>query len=168
MANYLYNGVKLPDINAVYTPELQATHPYAEISLTKYNSGGYYLKLHQAPNWVDTADGKYWLGVGERLMYDLDGSEWVFWENGSGSNGSAMDFFLKETLWSNYNIMDISDNSVWLAASTPVPVTETDHNALIQGWIVGKRLAAMRGNAEPVDTTSVLGDAVLGMMILGE
>jgi hypothetical protein len=29
----------------------------------------------------------------------------------------------------------------------PVPVTETDHNARIMGWIVGKRLAAQRGRA---------------------
>ena len=28
-----------------------------------------------------------------------------------------------------------------------VPVTDTDHNALVQGWIVGKRLAAQGGKA---------------------
>lgn len=28
-----------------------------------------------------------------------------------------------------------------------VPVTETDHNALTMGWIVGKRLAAQKGKA---------------------
>ena len=63
-----------------------------------------------------------------------------------------------------------SEYRYWVqsVASEPSPVPETDYTAMIQGWIVGKRLAAMRGNAEPVDTTSVLGNAVLGMMILGE
>lgn len=31
MAYYLYNGVELPDIYSVYTPEVQKTHPYAYV-----------------------------------------------------------------------------------------------------------------------------------------
>ena len=42
------------------------------------------------------------------------------------------------------------------------------HTALVQGWLVGRRLAAMRKvNAEQNEKTSVLGNAVLGKMILG-
>lgn len=39
------------------------------------------------------------------------------------------------------------DSERTLAASDPVPVTETDPNARIMGWIAGKRLAAQRGKA---------------------
>lgn len=47
-----------------------------------------------------------------------------------------------------------------------VTVKAFDYQAFVQGWIVGKRLAAMRGR-QPDTGTSVLGRAVLGTMILG-
>jgi hypothetical protein len=63
--------------------------------------------------------------------------------------------------WANHDIL-YTDGSLKLAASNPfdaetgeeidvspiiVPVPVTDHNARIQGWIAGKRLAAQRGRA---------------------
>jgi hypothetical protein len=46
------------------------------------------------------------------------------------------------------NTVDETDQASTTETETAtVPVTETDHNALMQGWIVGKRLAAQRGKA---------------------
>jgi hypothetical protein len=42
------------------------------------------------------------------------------------------------------------------------------YNAMIQGWLVGKRLAAMRGQTQQVVDTARLGLATLGRMILGK
>lgn len=42
------------------------------------------------------------------------------------------------------------------------------YNAMIQGWLIGKRLAAMRGHAQQVVDTARLGLATLGRMILGK
>ena len=46
MANYLYNGIELPDIYTVYTPEIQKEYPFLYLTYAHIGSWySYYLNI---------------------------------------------------------------------------------------------------------------------------
>lgn len=152
--NYLYNGVELPDINRVWTDK--NAHPYAVIffyqkSLTD-TTPIYTLSLLNQPATVGVAN-RFISGGGSVTGYLIEGAEteWRFVFSSDVAAGDAIQFGGVLTAssrgWSNYNILK-SDGTLHLAASDPVPVSPPhDPNALLMGWLAGKRMAAMRGNA---------------------
>lgn len=174
MANYLYNGVELPEL-----PEWDKTaYPYVVIRFATspgvfddcYIIEAYPGKPITVENTILGATVEYikletassCLTVGS---IDVDGDAWevsqiVF--EGEGKYG------LKSIVWSNFDINHV-DGTLYLAASEPVPVPVYDHTAMVQGWIVGKRLAAMRKGkkpdepAEPVPFVSRDGDTIILM-----
>ena len=120
---YLYNGVQLPKL-----PQWDKTqYPYAYI----YQKGtfsiygdNYVLALTSLPlvrsglnvKNEDTAMLKY--------TYIIDQSEDVEWVDNGASIGSAnLAQSIANPIWANYDIMR-DDDSVYLAASEPVPVYE--------------------------------------------
>ncbi len=155
MANYLYNGVKLPAL-----PEWdKETYPYALITVDGLY-GWYILHVFKRftaykhhPSVVDTPQ---WFTLDENADCDSAGGylqafckkgydEWG--ELKSDLSDPTTDF-IPNIIWASVDIRDYN-NALYLSASdpVPVPVTDTDHNARIMGWIVGKRLAAQRGRA---------------------
>lgn len=127
---YLYNGVRLPDINASW--ELISTEfgvtvevaksiiPYATVIS---NSGEYRLFLFTKLPYVDGNDCKVPNEV-SIFVLDVNGNAWVF--TGSQNYDYGFDVVLgeKEVLvWTNTDILD-TGGSVYLAASDPVPVYE--------------------------------------------
>jgi hypothetical protein len=142
MANYIYNGVgPLPDIDAVWTNKEK--FPKAAIEL---RTTGFYALILSAAE-VETSEGLsadyYAPCVQYRYKVGTD-NEWTFLEE--LTDGKYHSLYSK-VKWANYDIYYGDGSGLFLAASEPVPVTDTDHNALVQGWIVGKRLAAQRGRA---------------------
>jgi hypothetical protein len=148
MANYLYNGVVLPAL-----PEWDKTvYPYAIIhkrgteTAPEYTFAAFTKRVYPVSSGnVVTRDNSafgrtYW-------EYDGESNEWVFAYAYAESDSNY--FRAKDVVWTNTDLYSLyyGEEILYLAASEPVPVTETDHNALTQGWIVGKRLAAMRGKA---------------------
>ena len=156
MANYLYNGVSLPDINTVWTGEVKKQRPYAYITV---EFGGieraHYLMLSEKP-----LKHEYWENPLSGKVQDLvtcepcttihillingewwqDEADWYYSENDNLNLGGDA------WLWASHDILK-EDGTVFFAASDPSPVLSIDHTAMIQGWIVGKRLAAQRGKA---------------------
>lgn len=145
MANMLYNGVELPDIESVWTDK--GTYPYARIqSLESTVMPGYYCVIFNtakhyydgtklvvedsgkqcfAQILVSTPEGEELAASEGATLEELANSvglevgEWGLMISDDSVNAGEYD----ETpvIWSNYDILN-TDGSVYLAASTPVPV----------------------------------------------
>ena len=133
---YLYNGVRLPGINSVYTPELQKTHPYAEIHYTipdhDYFGIGYYMvSFYTALPYVNAEDGKIYFRAECDCIYhsawNTDGSVRNGFENPGYENNwpthLSWGIFSENWIWTNFDVCD-STGKVLLAGSEPVPVYE--------------------------------------------
>lgn len=112
-------------------------------------------------NFVQGGNGFGWCG-----SYALcDGS--FEWGRLGESDGICTTLQKIYAVWANVDILN-EDGTVYLAASEAIPISAIDYKARIQGWFVGKRLAAMRGQTQQVVDTARLGLATLGRMILGK
>jgi hypothetical protein len=58
-------------------------------------------------------------------------------------------------IWTNHDILRTLDDTLYLAASDPIPVQSYDPTALLQGYLVGCRLRAMRGKKPTEPDTPV-------------
>ena len=128
MANFLYNGVELPDINEVWTDKVKYPYAYMEMLMQnplytalvliskpmfcKTNSHGDLSSAYSA----NTQHAEYMLAEGGNSWSLTNSGTWNTEGNFStlGSNTSA--------LWANYDVINTDDNSIYLAASDPVPV----------------------------------------------
>lgn len=137
MANKLYNGIELPDIDTVWTDKV--TYPYAVIAST-YNGESYCLYLSTVPLFVH----KYsMIGNSIRLHGTDDGSvigyrgvtpfsEWEripLYDNTFAAGENACPAIHDNVEWANYDIYN-EDGSVHLAASDPVPVPDEPETVL--------------------------------------
>lgn len=158
---YYYNGVKLPKL-----PEWdKTTYPYAVI--VAFPDGGlwtYAVTFFNALGYVSSEPislGRYAYVVPGGVTYKdyrLYIDEPDVWNDDflSGPYEAETAFLVgwpeapeAGIIWSSVDIVN-EDGSLHHAASAPVPVNGIDHTAIIQGWLVGKRLAAMRGKKKPV------------------
>ena len=160
MANYLYNGVELPDINEIWTEEIKVQHPYAYIvrSFLGYRLTCTNSPLYQA-RFTDAEELTYPISAGREVQYiqyscNFGGSAWSYYDSGLKKNPEPNDIHwcntdlkicITDTKSTSFTLTD----EVYLAASEPVPVggtTETtlDPTALLMGWMVGKRVAGLR------------------------
>ena len=122
MSKYLYNGISLLDINTVWTDK--TTDPYAIIFVDE--NGRIVLHISPAPFIYEDPNVNISSGSGSpKYLYDSSG--WVEDGTGSGYTGSGVK-------WTNYDIIDISDNSVYLAASEPVP---DNGDFDLKSWLIG-------------------------------
>lgn len=152
MGNYLYNGIKLPDINTVWTDK--ETYPYAYITastsprrliLTATNK----KVMRTNGTCMVTATSSY----DNYTVYELTDGEWV-----SGTySGSFIAVWCSEDLYYSSVLSDDTDSdlagTLYLAASDPIPVTAApapDPFWMTMGWMVGRMIAGMRGKREPV------------------
>lgn len=127
---YLYNGVRLPDINSVWTDELKATHPYAyvvDISRLYPGVTGFLLFICDTPLYADahSAFCKVYADC-TLIRYDLDGESWKYFNTFPNSSGDDV-FNRKWMLWCSDDILwteNTNLGTVYLAASDPIPVYE--------------------------------------------
>ena len=140
MANYLYNGVELPDIHTVWTDK--ETYPYACVLYVADGSAeiGFpaqfaSLQLFEvrgvAENDSLSVEGTFkyrnYIWTDSQELVDLYASvgitcavnTWFLIEDYPALNASL--FALPS--WSSYDILN-TDGSVYLAASAPVPAAE--------------------------------------------
>ena len=127
---YLYNGVQLPDINAVWTDEMKALYPYAYM----YEMAGFGAYMIAFASFEMYKDGKqiFTKTAGEVIhatylpgMYDdwySDGIAQEVKENELAFDEEEDQFFTAIS-WTSHDILN-TDGSVYLAASEPVPVYE--------------------------------------------
>lgn len=149
MANYLYNGVELPEI-----PEVAG---YQSLMIFEFDTG-YALHAYKAvqycsaPLYIKSAPhaDESFQYPGTYKYFSLRDGSWVQTASKTydGVNSVYSDSY-KNPIWTNFTFK--YNNSVEILvlceASEPVPVPVYDHTAMVQGWIVGKRLAAQRCKA---------------------
>lgn len=120
--DYLYNGVRLPDINTVWTDK--EALPYARIAPPNPNVGPYYIMtLTESPARVDSKNNKVWFGTGRQEKFEAIDGKWVHWN--SGIINYDMEYLLSSNpiLWSSYAIYD-ADGTIYPVKSDPIPVYE--------------------------------------------
>ena len=150
MGRYLYNGVELPAL-----PEWdKEQYPYAFITHINLAVVYYNYTLHVYSSYrFATNDKGNWaiINVGAaKSCYTLASTNYDAWGAFKDKEDGGLAPAVESTVvWSNFDVLT-EDGTLYLAASDPVPVTPLDHTALTQGWIVGKRLAAMRTKRKPV------------------
>lgn len=151
MANYLYNGVRLPAL-----PEYDKTaYPYAIILTPSWSPDDYELLISKVAPYV-TSDKYFRINgevKGDVLRYEKGSTGWVH-----NSYTDALKGVIYATeppsvyctvCWSNHNVLN-EDGSVYLSASDPIPVNPAptlDPTALLMGWQVGNKIARQRGKA---------------------
>ena len=121
MANYLYNGVKLPDINAVWD---KTTYPYAFIvHHDSYNDAydRYELWLSATKPYMREYSGLHQLMVvGSKCYYLTDGVWILKYDFDTEWYAIESQYEGDECIWSNVDILDL-DGSILSTASGPVP-----------------------------------------------
>ena len=130
MANYLYNGVELPEL-----PEWdKETYPYAGIALLSLDNN-YYLSAFAVKPYVNSA--KTWLMSPSAQTYKSwtlsdDGASWVAIEDVSITS-TIVSLSIASQTWVNWDLLT-ENGTLFLAASYPVSV-----NAGISASIVTER-----------------------------
>lgn len=122
MKKYLYNGVELPDINEVWTDK--ETYPYATIIHSTSNH--YHLIVcGDRPSYTKQAqqagEGVRFLKCFKEFHYADD--SWVFSkENTDG--GAFWRTEIMELVWTNMDVLNHDDGTIYFVATTPVPVPD--------------------------------------------
>ena len=167
MANMLYNGVELPDINEVWTDK--ETYPYAYV--VDYLSGSrFYLYMVSEPCFIEyysqySADflfgpssyrlcyyefhytsSPFYSGIWEPVLYDRV------------TSGSIQNVDKCPLIWTSSDVLN-SDGSVYLSASEPVdpnaPTEPTyDRTAFLSGMAMG-----LTGKGNPTSNMTTTGGA---------
>lgn len=151
MANMLYNGVELPDINTVWTHELKEQYSCACLADWSYSyGGGIRLILSERPPYWDSS-------MRVRLngwfrFYKLTDGVYVFNLENS-TNDYAIGKDTDPVFWTSVDIINTTDNTVYLAASDPVdpnaPAEPTfDKTAFLSGLAMG-----LCGKGDPTKLT---------------
>ena len=160
MANYLYNGIELPDINEVWTDK--ETYPYGFITYSEPH--GYLVCIMSFVTLVD-----YYTAAGENVKGLIASTSGVcsFYRLSDFSvvGAPVRDCYAGQHIlpldigvfWSNFDIL-YEDGTVYLAASDPVPVEdepalpEGDFYRVINGqWVKCDAVRPMvRASSEPV------------------
>lgn len=132
VANYLYNGVELPDINTVWTDK--ETYPYACIAVmgagTAYETPMLMLKTKE---YTATDAGVFYTVAGTggaEYVLEAGASGWSL----AGTNDSYNEGELHSSItpvWTSYDVKK-ADGTVFFAASEPVPVGN-DHVKYLSG-----------------------------------
>lgn len=133
MANYIYNGIKLPAL-----PEWdKETYPYAVIGRVTTN---YLLRVAKSACYRTSA-----VYIPGPIM------QWTckdgVWSGPSELTASRYTFISSRTYWSNHNIFS-ADGTLYLAASEPIPVPTwiPDLTSMVLGWQIGGVIIEQRSS----------------------
>lgn len=124
---YLYNEVRLPDINTVWTDELKKQYPCAVI-VRFYDLGSIYIDhLYVGPEVIYfQGSNHYDLGLGfpyaKRWNHSKNGVTWNSEEDIPDAS-NLISVNSPNFIWTNTNIL-YADGSVAKPASNPIPVYE--------------------------------------------
>lgn len=144
MANYLYNGVELPDINTVWTDK--ETLPHATIFP---HDGTYRLLVASSLQWRKSSDGvsEYLRVVDSNILYELVDDLWALLTDNTDDTGGYAWKDVTQLTWTNKDIYYVDASDVYLAASESVPVTTApapDPLSMMLGMLVGRIINGQR------------------------
>ena len=140
----LYNGVKLPNIDAVWTDELKAQYPHATLSEGDFSSitpnNIYNILVLANSLLLDPDDNELCIPKGESYIEflsvknELDASAFQevlgvpitpnTWIQIDSETQIENDLYVADCapLWSSLDLLSMIDNSVHIAASDPIPL----------------------------------------------
>ena len=141
MANYLYNGVELPEL-----PKWdKTTYPYAVITCWERSNEPNFYRFYALPvaHAVDTYGIIAPTEQINLIKCNAAGgdAEWGALEDGYISTvGSTMPI-----IWANYDVF-YENGSLYLFKSDPIPVTNyaIDSTSLFLGYLMGRQIAGQR------------------------
>ena len=149
MANYLYNGIELPQL-----PEWDTEiYPYAFITLMCY-AQKYLLTVSTRPGYLFGKESLYngmcmTSGRFFQYTYDVDTDSWALTRGDDGKYGFELHNENRSLTWCNENVVTEDSGEIYFAASDPIPVNPAptiDPTALLMCWQVGNRIR-QRGGA---------------------
>lgn len=150
----LYNGFKFPNIDSVWDNE---TYPYAFIEALVGSDGsviGYVAVFTNKSAFF--SNGSYLIsGTAFHCFMFIEGAWHEFYPGIKENGGNFTDDSI--IIWSNHNVLNISDNSTYLSASDPIPldgmnVIEWDgdttglDNILQYYWLVSDTISVSDGS----------------------
>ena len=146
MSTFLYNGIPLPDINEVWTDKEKCKSAFVRKAGAAEGSEVEYRLVLAASaecgyNGKDTV--QMWHPT---VTYKLLSDNWEKIGE-SDTVGFGTGYANALIIWSSFDVLN-ADGTLYLAASEPIPVNPAppiDPTSLLMGWLVGKRIAAMRG-----------------------
>lgn len=126
----LYNGVELPDIETVWTGDVKEAYPYVWISNNPESGHPIQLRFFSCPVYIRQSD------AGELTVYPTEtqssykyyilsstGNSWTTYKEANLSSQAGLGS-ANIALWSNHNIINGVDGTVYLAASIPATPNE--------------------------------------------
>ena len=141
---YSYNGVVLPDIHTVYTPELQETHPFAYIEHYALGLYSLYVASQQAiynPKTYIAVPPRV-EGFGNCIKFQYAPEYDETWKlKDEKYDGSIFLDDDNTLLWCNTPVYNVTDGTLYLAASDPIPVgsaPEVEPKSFMAGWRMGQ------------------------------
>ena len=154
MGTMIYNGVELPDIEAVWTDK--TTYPYVYI---RRIGARYTLALLTTPFYVNVSgDTMYWSADGSGVVHnaaiDTDAdpwevADWVFDRNFTysykGWNSGPTEIPI---IWANFDIYDVN-GALYAATSDPVKPAQPEHSYDRTAFLSGLA-AGLTGRGDPV------------------
>lgn len=183
----LYNGRLLPKVLPPFRSGTNGKYYWQYIFLMRMPSEeGYGGWLYRAFYTYESEYSDYYISGdylyfdGSALVYELSGSgEWTKMGTVTKYFGasSGKTFDLRYFFWANTGLHHDSRNLYFFPRpgldkaeflEEKLPVAPVGHAAMLRGWLVGKRLAGMRGQKQEINNTARLGLGVLGRMILGK
>lgn len=135
--NYLYNGIELPPL-----PEWdKETYPNAYIARnTDADSYEYGLVLSKKNIGVHSG-GLYHFATS--MLYKCIDGDWTLETSALWGLSGVVVWSNTDVYYDTYDSLGDLAGTLYLAASTPIPVY--DPTVLLQGYLVGCRIRAMRG-----------------------
>lgn len=153
MAKFYYNGVLLPEILA----NVLAEYPYAFIYK---ESTKYHTIFSKTAYWYQSSDDTLRNSEGDVLNYwitydEVDsGLDWYFRNDSWYYWGTATSC----VLWSNYDILQVTDSkpSLWFAATEPVPEFPYEMYEIKKTTLanIADKIKSKIGNTEPIKVSN--------------
>lgn len=184
MANYLYNGVELPDINEVWTDK--ESYPYAVIwkksTSVTVDPVRYGLVVSSEPiYWVDgsSVDTLGVITAANTITFEANiyadspnDAEWAESSRGESYVGSINEGY--DALWANHDVFVCTYSSlldkytvtdtIHMAASEPVPVSTPTFTLDLKSWLIGFALG-LCGKPLPFAKKTPIGYSYNGVVL---
>ena len=148
--NYLYNGVELPAL-----PEWDKT-VYPNLIIYYDNGANQYRIVATDVPMVygyESSIGKYSVhghynsGKKSWMRAEYNDGEWTEFVTITNSSATTLVYCDGDAVWTNHDILNENDDTIYLAASDPIPVTtapSVDPLSLLMGWRMGNAVRNMQ------------------------
>lgn len=117
----LYNGVALPDINTVWD---KTAYRYAVVRVSsRYDAQ--WVSFCSVPFYIHPTNPNEYVtnsAVGNSCYYALSNGSWVLGGVNVDMPANWLALDRDDVIWTSHDIIKPTDNSLFLAASEPVPV----------------------------------------------